>query len=181
MAAQQAAGAGLSFAGNLVGGLAGAKAARAQNRILAQGMHQQNRAGQEAAGVTADFISQMRALRPNPGVEQGAFRGALTGPAIGGPGGAQFRADAAAANAGAQRYGGDLSALFARIRAPQLQRQQEAEWAMNAGNLLRPINMKAQDDAFLTQLRAGMKQPNPWAQLVGGGLSAAGQYMMSGG
>lgn len=167
--------------GQLVSGLAGVNAARRQNGILAQGQRAQNRAGMESAGAVGDFISQLRRSQPNPAMEQGAFTAALGGPTIGGPGGAQFRADAAGATAGARGYGRDLSSLFARIRAPQLQRHGENEMLMDLGNRLRPIQMRAEDAAFLTNLRAGLKQPDPWAQLFGQGLSNVGSYMVSNG
>lgn len=181
MAIPVAAGAALTGVGNLIGAGAGASAARRQNRVLAEGQRQQNRAGMESAGAVGDFITRMRQSAPNPAMEQGAFTAALGGPSIGGPGGAQFRADARDVTAGARSDGRDLASLFARIRAPQLQRQGESEMFMDLGNTLRPIGLRAEDEAFLTNLRAGMKQPNPWAGMLGAGLSNWGNAMIASG
>lgn len=172
-------GAATLIGGQALGAINQAGAARRQNRILADGIRQQGRAGMEAASVQGDLISQLRASRPNPGAEQGMFRATVGGPAIGGPGGARFRADAAQATGAARGTGNELAALFARMRAPQLQRQQESELRMNAGNLLRPIQMRSQDAQFLTNLNAGMQRPDPWMQLLGQGLTDAGSYMVS--
>ncbi len=166
-------------AGNLISAGAGASAARRQNRILAGGSRQQNRAGMEAAGVTGDFLSQLRSSAPNPAIERGAFTDAMRGaPGISGPGGAQFRTDAADVTGAAQGYGQQLADLFARIRAPGLQRQNEGRLMMRAGDALRPIQMRAEGDAFLTNLRAGMVQPDPLQQLFGQGVSNLGSYYM---
>ncbi len=174
-------GIGLDLAGKGIGALAGAAAARKQNGILTQGVRAQDRAGGEAAGVAGDFISQLRSSAPQPAFERGAFTQALGNPGVMGPatGSARFRNDAATVGAGAHDYGTQLAALFARIRAPQLQRQNESQLMANMGNAVRPIQANAQDSQFLTQLRAGMVQPNPWAQLVGKGLSNAGSYAVS--
>ena len=176
-------GAGVSFAGNLLSGLNKASAARKQNRTLAAGTRAQNRAGMESAGVMGDFLTQLRNSAPNPAVERGAFNASLGNPGVAAPatGSARFRADAAGATAGAQGYGRNLADLFARIRAPQLQRQDESELLLNMSNALRPIQARAQDDQFLTQLRAGMQQPNPWIGLLGQGLSSAGKYAVANG
>lgn len=174
-------GASLAVGGNLLGALNGAAAARKKNAILGEGMRQQDRAGMEASNITADFINQLRRSAPNPAVERGAFTTALGSPTISGPGGARFRADAANVGGTTQRYGGQLADLFARIRAPQLQHQSEAEMLMGLSNALRPVQLRAQNDAFLTNLRAGMKQPNPWLGLLGQGLSQAGSYMVANG
>lgn len=174
-------GAGLTVGGNLINAATGAAAARRQNRILAEGSRQQNRAGMEAAGTMGDFISQLRASAPNPAAERGAFTAALGAPTVNAlpTASGRFRADAAGATAGAQGYGRNLADLFARIRAPGLQRQRESELLVDAGNALRPIQSRAEDDAFLTQLRAGSVQANPWAQMLGSGLSQAGRYMLA--
>jgi len=177
------AGAALLGAGNLIGMGAGAAAARRSNRILADGSRQQNRAGMEGAAVMGDFLSQLRNSAPNPAAERGAFTGAIGPGAVGGlpTASRQFGADARGATAGAQGYGRNLADLFARLRAPGLQRQQESELLMDAGSALKPIQMRADDDQFLTQLRAGSVKPNPWTQMLGSGLSQAGQYMIGGG
>lgn len=177
-------GAALVGAGNLVSALPGASAARRQNRILADGVRQQDRAGMESAATMSDFLSQLRASRANPAPERAAFTGAM----VGAPGvsalptaSKRFRNDAATATADARGYGNTLADLFARIRAPNLQRQREGEVAMDAGNALRPIQMRAQDDEFLTNLRAGQVQANPWTQMLGQGLSRAGSYAIANG
>ncbi len=173
--------AGIMGAGNLVGRLGGASAARKQNNILAQGQREQSRAGMESTAATGDFLSELRASAANPAAEQGAFAGAVGGnPSISGPmtAGPRFRADARAATVDARGYGSNQARLLARTRAPGLQRQRENEQMMELGNTLRPIQMRAEDDAFMTQLRAGMTQPNPWLQMAGEGLSGTGSYLL---
>lgn len=160
--------------GNGIGALNNAAAARGQNRILADGQREQSRAGMESSAVLGDFLSRLRGSTPGTG-ERGAFTGAVRGgPQVGGLPTASraFRNDAAGASA---RVGGDadrMAELFARIRAPGLQRQNEAEMFMDAGNLLRPIQQRADDQAFMTNLRAGMKQPNPWVGALSGILQS---------
>ncbi len=176
-------GAALSVGGDLIGAANGAAAARRSNRILEQGSREQNRAGMDSAAVLGDFLAQLRGSAPGTG-ERGTFTGAVRGgPAVSGPPTASraFRGDAAGATA---RVGGDadrMAQLFARIRAPGLQRQNEAELFMDAGNLLRPIQQRADDQAFMTQLRAGQQRSNPWLNMLGSGLSNAGNYMVANG
>ncbi len=158
-----------------------AAAARKKNSLLVQGTRQQDRAGMESAGVQGDFLSQLRNSAPNPAAERGAFTQALGTPGIAGPvtGSARFRADAANTGAGVQGYGRNLADLFARIRAPQLQRRNEGALMMDMSNQLRPIQTRSQDDQFLTQLRASMVQPNPWLQQASNMLQQGGQYATS--
>lgn len=176
-------GAAVAGGGQLLGALNNAAAARKKNSILTKGTREQSRAGMEATRTTGDFLSQLRGSAPNPAAERGAFTGALGAPSISAPmtGSAQFRNDAAGATAGARAYGGNLADLFSRIRAPQLQRQQEGQTIVGMGDALRPITNKAQDDDFLTNLRAGQVQANPWVGLLAGGLNQAGNYMMANG
>ncbi len=165
--------------GNLISGLAGNSAVRRKNNLLTQGIREQSRAGMDATSTMGDFISQLRNTASSAGVERGAFASTLRGaPAVGGPmtAGAQFRTDAAGATGGAQAYGAKLADLFARIRAPQMQRQRESEVLMRMGDALRPIQARASDEAFLTQLRTGMVQPNPWQQIAGQGIANVGSY-----
>jgi hypothetical protein len=170
---------GAMVGGQLAGGLNQTSALRRQNRILAEGSRQQSRAGMEATGAVGDFLSQLRASAPNPAAERGAFNATLNGgPAVAGPGGAQFRADAAGRTSGAQGYGRNLADLFARIRAPGLQRQEESILMGRLGDTLRPIEQRAGDDAYLTNLRAGQQQPNPWIGLLGQGASNWGNYYL---
>lgn len=173
-------GAGLLLGGRLLGALGGASAARKQNALLAQGQRSQNVAGMQSAGVLGDAITQLGRSRPNPAAEQASFSAALGPESVSGPPTASraFRNSAAGATAGARGYGSDLAGLFARIRAPGLQRRDESYALTEAGNALRPIQMRAQDDAFMTELRAGMKQPNPWLGLLSNGLQNAGGYMI---
>ena len=158
-----------------------AAAARKKNSILTQGSRQQSRAGMESAGTMGTFLEQLRSSRPNPAAERGAFTAALGSPRVSGPitGSSRFRNDAAGATTGVHGYGGNLADLFARIRAPQLQRQREGETIMDMSNALRPIQARAQDEQFLTQLRAGMVQPNPWLQQASNMLQQGGQYATS--
>ncbi len=166
-----------SLGGKLISGLGAASAARKKNAILAEGQREQQRAGGEAAGVQANFIDQLRASRATPGVERGAFEGALHSPGINGPMTAsrQFQTDARGASAGASAYGGQLADWLARLRAPGLQRQREAEMATNAGNELKPIQMRSQNDDFMTKFRAGQVKENPLYAIAGQGLSNIGK------
>jgi hypothetical protein len=159
-----------------------AAAARKKNNLLTQGIRQQDRAGQESAGVSGDFISQLRSSRADPSLERGAFMGAIRGtPGITGPmtASSRFRGDAAGVTNATHGYGSNLADLFARIRAPTRQRQGEAELLMNMGNAQRPIQLRAQDDQYLTDLRAGMVQPNPWVAQLSNMLQQGGSYAMS--
>lgn len=169
--------------GNIIGAANAAGAARRSNRILESGQREQSRAGMESAGVMGDFLTQLRGSTPSMS-ERGAFAGAVRGgPAISGPPTASRAFQTGAAGA-TQRVGGDAAQMaewLARIRAPGLQRQGEAEMAMEAGNLLRPIQQRAQDQEFMTSLRAGQQRPNPWVGMLGSGLSTAGNYMVANG
>lgn len=164
--------------GAVLGALSNAAAARKKNRILAEGSRLQNRAGMEAAGVMGDFVTRLRESAPNPAVERNAFTAALDqrrfNPVMNAS--KQFQNDAAAGANAARGYGTNLASLFARIRAPQLQRQGESELLQDMGTALRPIQMRAQDDEFMTNLRAGMVQPNPWVGLGSSLLQQGGSY-----
>jgi hypothetical protein len=165
--------------GQLMQGANQAGAVRRRNSILANGSREQSRAGMEATSAIGDFLAQLRGSAPNPAAERGMFTDAMRGaPGIAGPGGAQFQADAGSRTAGAQGYGTNLADLFARIRAPGLQRQNESQMMLGLNGRLRPIRARAEDEAFLTNLRAGMEQPNPWAGIVGQGLSNVGSYYL---
>lgn len=170
-----------STVGGVVGAFNDAAAARRRNGILASGSRQQNRAGMESAGTLAEFIAKLRGTMVNPNTEAAAFTTAMGAPGIAGPStaSARFRAGATSANAGAQGYGRQVAGNLARVRAPALQRENEARLMMDAGNALRPIQMRAQDDEFLTNLRAGMVKPNPWVGLGSSLLQQGGSYASS--
>jgi len=167
-------------AGTILGVAGDIAAARRRNRILSEGQRTQSRAGMETSGTMGDFLTQLRGSMPNPAAERGAFSSALGHPGISAPitGSARFRGDAAGATTGAQGYGGDMADLLARIRAPGLQRQGESQTLIRMGDALRPIQARAQDEDFLTQLRAGSVQSDPWLQLAGQGLSNVGSYYL---
>jgi len=167
--------------GTLIGALTGAAAARKKNAILTQGTREQDRAGMEAAGTMGDFINRLRGTSVNPATERGLFTASLGNPGVSAlpTASSRFRTDARGATAGAQGYGSNLADLFARIRAPQLQHQAESEVLMGLGNALKPIQSRAQDSQFLTQMRTGAVQPNPWLGLLGKGLQQGGSYMVS--
>lgn len=170
-----------STVGQVGGALLQAGAARKQNRILADATRGQNRAGMEASGVVGNTIGQMRGLRTDPATEQGYFADALGGPRVQVPMTASRAAQghAAGATAQARNYGGDLAALFARIRAPQHLQRSQNEALLQMGNAMRPIQTRAQDDQYVANLRAGMVQPNPWAMLGFNALQRAGDYATS--
>ncbi len=172
----------LSVGGALLSGLGDAQAARKQNRILAEGSREQSIAGGQAAGTLGDFIAQLRASRANPAAESGAFRGAMNGPAVSGPMTASraFQGDARRATAGARGYGNQRADWLAQLRAPGLQRNRESELLVNAGNALRPINMRAEDQDFMTQFRAGQVKKNPLYDIAGAGLQGIGNHMIGG-
>jgi len=175
-------GAAVSGVGALLGGLGAASAARKKNRILAEGQREQMRAGGEAAGTLGTFIDQMRRSTPDAGVERGAFTGAIHGPAISGPMTAsrQFQTDARGATAATQGYGNQMADWLARLRAPGLQRQRESELLTNAGNALKPIQMRSANQDFMTQFRAGQVKEDPLYGLLGKGLQGVGNYMIGG-
>jgi len=172
----------LSLGGALLGALGQSSKARQTNHILGEGSREQQRAGQESAGVMGDFIGKLRQSAPDAGAERGAFMSAMRGPGVRGPMTAsrQFQGDARNATAGAQGYGQNLADLFARIRAPGLQRQREGQLLTNAGNALRPIQMRAQDQDFMTKFRAGQVKENPLYSIAGQGLQGLGNYMIGG-
>jgi hypothetical protein len=177
-----AGGAAVSAAGTGLGILGGQSAARKKNRILGEGSREQTRAGGEAAGTLAGFIEQLRSSTPTPGAERGAFTGAMAGPAVSGPMTAsrQFQGDARGATTATRAYGTKMADWLARMRAPGLQRQRENELLVNAGNAIRPITSRAQDEDFMTQYRAGNVKENPLYGLAGQGLQGVGNYLIGG-
>lgn len=176
-------GAAVSLGGSVLGALNGAAAARKKNGILTNGTREQDRYGMDATRVTGDFLQQLRGSRPNAAPERAAFSGAIGNNGVGGlpTASARFRNDAAGATNATQGYGRNLADLFARIRAPALQRQNESQTMVEMGNALKPIQMQSQDSQFLTNLRAGMTQPNPWLNLLSQGMQQGGNYMVSNG
>jgi hypothetical protein len=183
MSGAGAAGTALSVGGSVLGALNGAAAARKKNGILTNGTREQDRYGMEATRATGDFLQQLRGSRANPAPERAAFTGALGAGSVGGlpTASSRFRSDAAGATNATQGYGRNMADLFARIRAPQLQRQNENEMMVGLGNTLKPIQMQSQDSQFLTNLRAGMTQPNPWLNLLSQGMQQGGNYMVANG
>lgn len=161
--------------GSRLSASAQADALRRQNRVLGEGMRHQNRAGMEASANFADFLDQLRNGRVNPAVEQGYFSDSLGAGSVSTlpTASSAARGDAAALSAGTRGYGNQLAGLFARIRAPQLQQQRTDEAFMRMGNRMRPIQMRAEDNEFLTNLRASRQQPSPFlmagSTLLGGG------------
>ncbi len=154
-----------------------AGALRRQNRILGEGARLQNRAGMEATANFADFLDQLRGNRVNPAVEQSMFADALGAGSVNvlPTASGAARGDAAAQTGATRGYGGNLAALLARIRAPQLEEQRTNEAFMRMGNRMRPIQMRAQDNEFLTNLRAGLQQPNRFLTGVGTLLGGGGK------
>ncbi len=181
MPAQNLIGTGLSIGGGLISGLGAASAERRANAIRADGIRQQDRAGQESAAAMGDFLTQLRASSPKPNIEAAAFRGAAgPGQVAGLPTASRrFTADAAGATGGARSDANTLADLFARIRAPGLQRQQEGNLMTRFSEALLPIQQQARQRAQMAQLRAGQQQANPWTQLLGSAVSNAGNYMVS--
>lgn len=97
-------------------------------------------------------------------------------------GGAAFNDAAGAAQTQATNYGDLISNLMARMDAPDLQRQAEANAYGNLGMDLDVIGGNVRGDQFLNNLRVGSIRRNPWidagAQVAGG---AAQGYAANGG
>jgi hypothetical protein len=164
----------VASAGSAIEALNNAAAARNKNKILTRGTREQDRAGMDATRTTGDFLQQLRGTAVNPAAERGLFSSALASPGVTAlpTGSARFRADASHTAGAANAYGQNLADLFARIRAPQLQHQQESQLLLGLSNELRPIQARARDAQFLTELRSNTTQPNPWLGAISGMMQA---------
>ena len=93
----------------------------------------------------------------------------------------RFNDDTAAAKAGVAQYGEQAADVQGRINAPALQRQNESVSTGRLASNLAQYGRNARATDFLTRLRAGAVQQDPWinagaelGQGVAGGMAASG-------
>jgi hypothetical protein len=119
----------------------------------------------EKAGALDSFMQQMQAKRGNTQLRQaGATSDAQ-------------RAQANDAALGVSSYGDKIAGLLASIDAPAQQRQNEAITQGRFGQEIDRIKRFSAGDDFLAQMRLRGIKRNPWIDLAGGALSAAGGAM----
>ena len=95
----------------------------------------------------------------------------LQGPA----GSAAYQQAAGAAQTQATNYGDLISGLMARMDAPDLQRQAEANAYGNLGMDLDVVGGNVRNDQFLTNLRVNGIRRNPWIDIAAASASGAAQ------
>jgi hypothetical protein len=96
-------------------------------------------------------------------------------------GGAAYQEAAGAAATQATNYGDLISGLMARMDAPDLQRQAEANAYGNLGMDLDVIGANVRNNQFLTGLRVNGIRRNPWIDIAAATASGAASGYGSGG
>lgn len=89
-----------------------------------------------------------------------------------------FKADAAGAAEGVQKYAGDQAALMARVDAPQMQRQGEGFGFGNLATDVGLIQRGSRGQAFIDELRMRAIRRNPYTDLAAGVLGGASSAAM---
>lgn len=159
-----------------------------QNEIAAQGMLAQNAHQREADAQVAEGIGQLERSSPEASQREAtnAFLDQLRrtrSQAVGesGIGGDAFRSDMDQVQSDITNYGNRNADIQGRINAPGLQRQQEGVVMGRVASNLGRVGRASNADQFLTQLRMGGAQRNPWidagSQIGSGvatGLAASG-------
>lgn len=118
--------------------------------------------------ATSDFVNQLRRARVGQG---GELAGASD----------RFQSDVADVDNGVMGYGTALADTAARINAPLLQRQQEAQSQGRTASDLSVLGGRISSSAFLNDLRLRNVRANPWVTALAGGLQSAGGAMAGSG
>jgi hypothetical protein len=177
-----AVGAGMQNVGSTIDLVNNANAVKRRDRLLVQGMREQDRAGQETASEFGSLADLLRRSRPDVQGSRAQFASALRGtPRVGGPmtASAAFRGDAAGTNAGLDARSAWLAELAGQMQAPQLQQVHDNEAVNRSGERMGLIRSRAAGQDFLTQLRASMTQPNPYNAIAAGWWRQTGQNLGS--
>lgn len=177
-------GAVIGGAAGLAKGLLGNSAAKKKNRLLGQGIDEQAAFGREGGRDVNNAVTTLGASRPDIAGSRGQFMTSLRGlPQISGPITASraFKGGAAASNAGAAGYGGNMADLFARIRAPQTQSVNDSVMLGHLGTDLDAVSRRAASADFINKLKVGKVQENPWLSLGTDVLRNVGKYGMTNG
>lgn len=124
----------------------------------------------ERKSLTADYAGAVRKAR---------LEGNASTPSLGG---ARFRSESAAATSAGAAYGNQQADLGARIDAPRMQRQREAEGAARASMEIPRARSRASSADYLSRMRAQRAaQGNPWLKLLAAlGGQIANNYQTKG-
>lgn len=144
--------------------------AKDQDQAAAAGIKLQAQHQREADDRVSQEVSAMEQSSPEASRKQAtdAFLGQLRrtrGQAVaGGPAGAsdRYQQDLQTASGDVQNFGTQVAGTLARINAPALQRQGEAQGFARLSTDLGTIGRNAGGDAFLNQLRLNSIRRNPW-------------------
>jgi hypothetical protein len=153
-----------------------------QSDIAAQGMLAQRNNQQEADAQVAEGVGQLERSSPEAAQKEAtdAFLSQLRrsrDQAVGesGIGGDEFKSDMGQVQKDVTDYGVRNADVQGRINAPGLQRQQEGVTMGRVASNLNRIGRASNADQFLTQLRMGSVQANPWVNAgaqIGGGVAS---------
>lgn len=153
-----------------------------QSDIATQGLLAQKANQQEADAEVAAGVGQIERSSPEQAQKDAtnAFmeqlrrsRGQAVGESV--IGGDQFKSDVDQANSDVTNYGTRQAGIQGRINAPQLQRQQEGNVMGRIASNLNTVGRNTNADDFLTRLRMGSVQSNPWISAgaeIGGGVAS---------
>jgi len=178
----------MSAASAGVGAYGANQVAQKQDKIAAQGIRQQSVRQREADALVNNTIRQTQESNPEGDRESSMKQylkqlqltmGNANGPGQLGGVSDRYKEGTSGAAADIAGYGNKYADIFSRLDAPNLQRQREAISFGRLASDINPIAQASQSDQFLTNMRIQGVRPNPWLQILQGGL-AAGASGMSG-
>lgn len=146
------------------------------NNAVQQTVQQVQSSTPEAATQQAQdsFVQQLRKNKASQGgVNPSAAATSAADP--------RFAAAQAGAQGTAQNYGQQVASNLSGIIGAQQQRQAEGTAVQNLTPQLNNFNQQANDDQFLTQLKARSLQANPWVALGAKALQAGAMASAAGG
>lgn len=176
----------LSAAGTGVGAYEQNRALKRQDQEAARGIQTQARLSREADARVRQQIADTNGANSQADAQsvEGKLldavrrnRTAQPAEAIGTGGSDRYAQDVTNSNAAGKTDIAQLITNLSRIDAPQLQRQREASGLSRTATDLGLIGLRSQGQDFLTRLRAGSIQPNPWVTGLGSLAQGAGAGM----
>lgn len=172
----------MSAASAGVGAYSANQTAQKQDNIAAQGIRNQQARQREADALVNNTIRQTQESNPEgdreSSLKQYLKQLQMTTTNANGPGQVggvsdRYKEGTSGAAADIASYGNKYADIFSRLDAPNMQRQREGISFSRLASDINPIAQASQSDQFLNNLRLQSVRPNPWLQILQGGLAGA--------